>query len=117
MAAAAWPRSHAEADGSGAAVGRPAHNVGDALTAVPLAAAFLLLRRPPSDRLTYGRGRSEDFAGMAVVAMILFSAIYTAYALVETALVCADSCGEIWLAFLVLRLRSCTDGDCRKAVA
>ena len=38
-------------------------------------------------------------------------------ALVETALVCADGCGEIWLAFLVLRLRSCTDGDCRKAVA
>jgi hypothetical protein len=38
-------------------------------------------------------------------------------ALVQTALVCADGCGEIRLAFLVLRLRSCTDGDCRKAVA
>jgi hypothetical protein len=38
-------------------------------------------------------------------------------ALVQTALVWADGCGEIWLAFLVLRLRSCTDGDCRKAVA
>jgi hypothetical protein len=38
-------------------------------------------------------------------------------ALVETALVCADGCGPIWLAFLVLRFRSCTDGDCRKAVA
>jgi cation diffusion facilitator family transporter len=55
------------------------HNVGDALTAVPLAIAFLLLRRPRTKRLTYGWGRAEDFAGLAVVVIILFSAVYAAY--------------------------------------
>jgi len=38
------------------------HNVGDALTAVPLGVAFLLLHRGRSPRLTYGWGRAEDFA-------------------------------------------------------
>jgi hypothetical protein len=55
------------------------HNVGDALTAVPLAIAFALLRRPPTKRLSYGWGRAEDFAGLAVVVIILFSAVYAAY--------------------------------------
>jgi Co/Zn/Cd efflux system component len=32
------------------------HNVADALTAVPLGLAFLLARRPPSRRYTYGLG-------------------------------------------------------------
>ncbi|MFM7470802.1 MAG: cation diffusion facilitator family transporter [Nodosilinea sp. LVE1205-7] len=55
------------------------HNVGDAMTALPLGVAFLIGRRPPSDRFTYGYGRLEDLAGVAVVGMIFFSALITAY--------------------------------------
>lgn len=59
------------------------HNIGDALTAVPLAVAFLLVRRPPTRRLTYGWGRAEDFAGLIVVGIILFSAVYAAYEAID----------------------------------
>ena len=65
--------------GSVALLADSVHNVGDALTAVPLAIAFVLLRRPRTKRLTYGWGRAEDFAGLAVVFIILFSAVYAAY--------------------------------------
>jgi cation diffusion facilitator family transporter len=65
--------------GSIALLADTVHNVGDALTAVPLGIAFLLLRRERTSRLTYGWGRAEDFAGLAVVVIILFSAIYAAY--------------------------------------
>jgi len=50
------------------------HNIGDAGTAIPLGIAFLLGRRPPTRRFTYGFGRIEDLAGLAVVFMILVSA-------------------------------------------
>lgn len=69
--------------GSVALLADAVHNVGDALTAVPLAAAFLLTRRPPTRQLTYGFGRTEDFAGLAVLAIILFSAVYAAYAAIQ----------------------------------
>ena len=69
--------------GSVALLADAVHNVGDALTAVPLAAAFLLGRRPPTRRLTYGYGRTEDLAGLVVLAIILFSAVYAAYAAIE----------------------------------
>lgn len=59
------------------------HNAGDALTAVPLAAAFVLGRRPPTRRLTYGYGRVEDLAGIAVVLIILFSAAVAAYEAID----------------------------------
>ena len=65
--------------GSVALLADTVHNLGDALTAVPLGAAFLLSRRPPTARLTYGYGRTEDLAGLAVLAVILFSAAYAAY--------------------------------------
>ncbi len=65
--------------GSVALLADSVHNVGDALTAIPLAAAFVLGRRPPTRRMTYGFGRAEDLAGMAVVAIILFSAGFAAY--------------------------------------
>lgn len=55
------------------------HNVGDATTAIPLWIAFVLARRKPSKRFTYGLGRVEDLAGLIVVAIILFSAIVAAY--------------------------------------
>ena len=64
--------------GSVALLADTVHNVGDALTAVPLWVAFSLARRPPTRRHTYGLGRVEDLAGIAVVLTILFSALYAA---------------------------------------
>jgi cation diffusion facilitator family transporter len=52
------------------------HNAGDALTAVPLWIAFSYARRPATRRYTYGFGRVEDLAGIAVVLTILFSALF-----------------------------------------
>jgi cation diffusion facilitator family transporter len=69
--------------GSVALLAATVHNAGDALTAVPLGVAFLLLRRGRTRRLTYGYGRAEDFAGLAVVAIILFSAVYAAYEAID----------------------------------
>jgi cation diffusion facilitator family transporter len=69
--------------GSVALLADTIHNVGDALTAVPLAAAFILGRRPPTRRLTYGYGRVEDFAGIAVVFIILISAIVAAWEAID----------------------------------
>lgn len=71
------------ASGSVALLADTVHNVGDALTALPLAVAFILLRRPRTARLTYGWGRAEDFAGLIVVGVILFSAGYAAYESVD----------------------------------
>lgn len=55
------------------------HNVGDATTAIPLWAAFVLARRKPSNTFTYGLGRVEDLAGLIVVLIIFFSAIVAGY--------------------------------------
>jgi cation diffusion facilitator family transporter len=64
--------------GSIALLGDTLHNVADALTAVPLALAFSLGRRPANRRYTYGYGRAEDLAGIAVVLFILASAVVAA---------------------------------------
>jgi cation diffusion facilitator family transporter len=69
--------------GSVALLADTVHNFGDALTAVPLAVAFVLGRRPPTRRLTYGFGRVEDLAGVAVLAIILFSAVFAAYEAID----------------------------------
>jgi cation diffusion facilitator family transporter len=55
------------------------HNFGDAGTAVPLGIAFLLAKRKPTERFSYGYGRFEDFAGMMVVLIILASAVLAGY--------------------------------------
>ena len=55
------------------------HNLGDAATAIPLAVAFLISRRRPSRRFTFGDGRVEDLAGIAVVLTILASAMVAGY--------------------------------------
>jgi len=55
------------------------HNLGDGATAVPLGIAFILGRRKPSKRFTYGYGRVEDLAGLAVVLTILASAAFAGY--------------------------------------
>jgi cation diffusion facilitator family transporter len=63
------------ASGSVALLADTVHNLSDALTAVPLWIAFVLVRRPPSRRFTYGLGRVEDLAGLFVVLMIAASAL------------------------------------------
>jgi cation diffusion facilitator family transporter len=55
------------------------HNLGDACTAVPLGIAFILGKRKPSKRFTYGYGRVEDLAGLVVVLTILASAAFAGY--------------------------------------
>ncbi len=55
------------------------HNLGDACTAIPLGIAFILGKRKPSKRFTYGYGRVEDLAGLVVVVTILVSAIVAGY--------------------------------------
>ena len=69
--------------GSVALLADTVHNFGDALTAIPLAVAFVLGRRAPTRRLTYGFGRVEDLAGLVVVAIILFSAGFAAYEAID----------------------------------
>jgi cation diffusion facilitator family transporter len=65
--------------GSVALLADTIHNVGDAATALPLWIAFVLARRPPSPRFTYGLGRAEDLAGIIIVGLILCSAIVAGY--------------------------------------
>jgi len=65
--------------GSVALLADTIHNFGDAATALPLWIAFLLARRPPSPRFTYGLGRAEDLAGVLIVGLIFCSAIVAGY--------------------------------------
>jgi cation diffusion facilitator family transporter len=66
--------------GSVALLGDTLHNAADALTAVPLGIAFVLGRRPPTRRYTYGYGRAEDLAGVVIVAAIAASSVLAAVA-------------------------------------
>jgi len=66
--------------GSVALLGDTLHNAADALTAVPLGIAFVLSRRRPTRRYTYGYGRAEDLAGMVIVAVIVLSSAAAAFA-------------------------------------
>jgi cation diffusion facilitator family transporter len=59
--------------GSVALLGDTLHNVADALTAVPLGIAFIIGRRVATRRYTYGYGRAEDLAGIAIVTVIAAS--------------------------------------------
>jgi cation diffusion facilitator family transporter len=59
------------------------HNFGDATTAIPLWVAFILSRWKPNARFTYGYGRVEDLAGMAIVLTILVSAVVAGYETVQ----------------------------------
>ena len=65
--------------GSVALLADTIHNFSDALTAVPLWIAFVLVRRPPTKRFTYGLGRVEDVAGLFIVLMIAVSALVAGY--------------------------------------
>ena len=68
--------------GSVALLGDTLHNAADALTAVPLGIAFVVGRRPPTRRYTYGYGRAEDLAGVVIVVFIAASSALAAYAAV-----------------------------------
>lgn len=65
--------------GSVALLADTIHNFSDALTAIPLWIAFVLSRRLPNGRCTYGYGRAEDLAGVFIVLVIAFSACLTGY--------------------------------------
>jgi cation diffusion facilitator family transporter len=71
------------ASGSVALLGDTLHNAADALTAVPLAIAFVAGRRPASRRYTYGYGRAEDLAGVLIVVIITASCALAAVAAVS----------------------------------
>jgi cation diffusion facilitator family transporter len=69
--------------GSVALLGDTLHNVADALTAIPLGIAFVLGRRPPTRRYTYGFGRAEDLAGIVIVGFIAVSAVASGWAAID----------------------------------
>jgi cation diffusion facilitator family transporter len=69
--------------GSVALLSDTIHNFGDAATGIPLGIAFLFARRRPTTRFTYGFGRVEDLAGIAVVATIVISAAVAFYASID----------------------------------
>lgn len=71
------------ATGSVALLADTIHNFADATTAIPLAIAFRLARKRPGARFTFGYGRVEDLAGVAVVLTILGSAIVAGYQSLE----------------------------------
>ncbi|WP_420716512.1 cation diffusion facilitator family transporter [Streptomyces sp. H27-H1] len=69
--------------GSVALLGDTIHNGADALTAVPLGIAFVIGRRAATRRFTYGFGRAEDLAGIAILLTITASSALAAYTAVD----------------------------------
>ncbi len=67
------------ASGSVALLADTIHNFADAGTSIPLWIAFALTRRGANRRFTYGYGKVEDVAGVAIVLIIFFSACVAAY--------------------------------------
>lgn len=69
--------------GSVALLADTIHNVGDAVTAIPLWIAFAFARLKPTKRFTYGYGKVEDIAGVIIILIILFSASIAGYESVQ----------------------------------
>jgi len=69
--------------GSVALLGDTIHNAADAMTALPLGVAFVLGRRAANRRFTYGYGRAEDLAGIAIVLTIAASGALAAYEAID----------------------------------
>lgn len=67
------------ASGSVALLADMIHNFGDATTSIPLWIAFALAQRGVNRRFTYGYGKVEDVAGVAIVSVIFLSACIAAY--------------------------------------
>lgn len=60
--------------GSTALFADTVHNLGDGANSIPLLIAFALQRRARTRQFTYGYGRTEDLAGVIIVALIAVSA-------------------------------------------
>ena len=84
--------------GSVALLGDTLHNFADALTAVPLAVAFVLGRRAATKRFTHGLGRCEDLAGLAILAVMFASAVLAAWTAVDRLLHPRDMHALGWVA-------------------
>jgi cation diffusion facilitator family transporter len=84
--------------GSVALLADTVHNFADALTAVPLALAFRMGRRPPTRRYTYGFGRAEDLAGVSIVGFMAASTGVAAYEAVHRLLNPSAVHGTAWVA-------------------
>jgi cation diffusion facilitator family transporter len=84
--------------GSVALLADTVHNFADALTAVPLALAFRMGRRPPTRRYTYGFGRAEDLAGISIVGFMAASTAIAGYEAVHRLLYPAPVHGAAWVA-------------------
>lgn len=84
--------------GSVAVLADTVHNFADALTAVPLAIAFRMGRRPATRRYTYGFGRAEDLAGLAVIGFMAASTAVAAYESVDRLLHPSPLHGTAWVA-------------------
>lgn len=69
--------------GSVALLGDTVHNLADALTAVPLAIAFILGRRAATRRFTHGLGRTEDLAGLVILLVITGSAVFACWTAID----------------------------------
>ena len=82
--------------GSVALLADTIHNFGDASTAIPLWFAFTLVKWPPNKRFTYGYGRVEDLAGVAIVLIITFSAIVAGYQSINR-LFHPQTVGHLWI--------------------
>lgn len=65
--------------GSVALLAETIHNIGHVAVAIPLWIAFSLAHQRPSKEFTYGYGRIEDLAGLAIVLAILISGIIAGY--------------------------------------
>jgi cation diffusion facilitator family transporter len=69
--------------GSVALLSDTIHNLGDALTAIPLWIAFAVGRRRPTRTYTYGLHRAEDLAGLLIVFAIGASALLVGWESVQ----------------------------------
>lgn len=84
--------------GSVALLADTVHNFSDALTAIPLWIAFVLVRRPPTRRFNYGLGRVEDLAGLFIVFMIALSAVVAGYESIRR-LIDPQTISHVWVVF------------------
>lgn len=71
------------------------HNLGDGANSIPLLIAFALQRRGRSRSFTYGYGRTEDLAGVIIVALIAVSAAVAGYESVRK-IIDPEPIGFLW---------------------
>ncbi|MBI3030307.1 MAG: cation transporter [Candidatus Rokubacteria bacterium] len=69
--------------GSVALLADTLHNLADALTSLPLWIAFRLSRKGRTARFSYGYHRAEDGAGLAILLVILASAVWAGYEVIS----------------------------------